>query len=240
MPKYTKLVQVRNSYSPFEFKGFSTWGERETQFLSMLTFPSEPQHMRHPPQTTGLASASSENRLACSEFKSQLTQPTRGARSAQSRLASPRSEYQLTAFFQIPRILSDSGHDVIHVPGHFLSGVFIVTSLIVTSAPRAREHLHSTNPCTKRKVLSLTKPKGKIYETKNDNIKKIPPQLYYTMLDRILKRYCHLVRFAMKKLLGRHQSKRMRGYLKECLNSSTLTKRGTVKWEVPLVCFFVI
>ena len=29
-----------------------------------------------------------------------------------------------------------------------------------------------TNPCTKRKVLSLTKPKGKIYKTKNDNIKK--------------------------------------------------------------------
>ena len=57
-------------------------------------------------------------------------------------------------------------------PVHFLSGVFIVTSLIVTSAPRVREHLHSTNSCTKRKVLSLTKPKGKIYKTKNDNIKK--------------------------------------------------------------------
>ena len=34
-----------------------------------------------------------------------------------------------------------------------------------------REHLRSclylTNPCTKRKVLSLTKPKGKIYKTKS-------------------------------------------------------------------------
>ena len=39
--------------------------------------------------------------------------------------------------------------------------------------------VHLTNPCTKRKVLSLTKPKGNIYKTKNDNIKKIPPQLYY-------------------------------------------------------------
>ena len=29
-----------------------------------------------------------------------------------------------------------------------------------------------------RKVLSLTKPKDKIYKTKNDNIKKILPQLY--------------------------------------------------------------
>ena len=36
-----------------------------------------------------------------------------------------------------------SGHGVIHIPSSFLSGVFIVTSVIVTSSPRAREHLHS-------------------------------------------------------------------------------------------------
>ena len=51
-------------------------------------------------------------------------------------------------------------------PVYILSGVFIVTSLIVTSAPRAREHLHSTNPCTKRKVISLNKPKGKYIKRK--------------------------------------------------------------------------
>ena len=56
--------------------------------------------------------------------------------------------------------------------GHiFLSGVSIVTSLNDTSAPRVRQHLRSclrlTNPCSKRKVLSLTKPKGKIYKTKS-------------------------------------------------------------------------
>ena len=34
--------------------------------------------------------------------------------------------------------------------------------------------VHLTNPCTKRKVLSLTKQKDKIYKTKNDNIKKNP------------------------------------------------------------------
>ena len=54
-----------------------------------------------------------------------------------------------------------------------------MTSLIVTSAPRAREHLHSivhlTNPCTK--------PKGKIYKTKNDYVKKFPLQLYYRVTD---------------------------------------------------------
>ena len=32
------------------------------------------------------------------------------------------------------------------------------------------------------KVLSLTKPKDKIYKTKNDDIKKILPQLYNSLL----------------------------------------------------------
>ena len=59
-------------YYLFEFKVFRH-EERETQFLSMLTFPSGPHHVWPPPQTTGLALASSKNRLACSEFKSQLT-----------------------------------------------------------------------------------------------------------------------------------------------------------------------
>ena len=46
----------------------------DTQFLFMLTFPSDPTTggtFRRP--TTGLAEASSENRLFHSEFKSQLT-----------------------------------------------------------------------------------------------------------------------------------------------------------------------
>ena len=42
----------------------------------------------------------------------------------------------------------------------------------MTSLPHARAWtpalmLHLTNPCAKRKVLSLTKPKGKIYKTKS-------------------------------------------------------------------------
>ena len=48
---------------------------------------------------------------------------------------------------------------------------FILTSVNDGSSPRAREHLrsclHLPNPCTKRKVLSLTKPKSKIYKTKS-------------------------------------------------------------------------
>ena len=66
-----------------------------------------------------------------------------------NRLAPSKSETQLTAFFQIPQSLSASAHDAIHVlVPIFLSGFFIVTSLIVTSTPLAREHLHSTNSCT--------------------------------------------------------------------------------------------
>ena len=122
----------------FEFKGFSTWGERDTiSFYANFSIWTPP---RVAPRRKLLAS--SENRLSSSKPKSQLT-----------------------VFFQIPQILSASGHDVICVPGYFLSGVFIVTSLIVISTQSAREHL--TNPCTKRKVLSLTKPKGKIYKTKS-------------------------------------------------------------------------
>ena len=54
---------------------------------------------------------------------------------------------------------------------HPLSGIFIVTSLNDTSAPHEHEHLrsclHLTNPCAKQKVLSLTKPKGKICKMKS-------------------------------------------------------------------------
>ena len=136
---FTKLVQVRNFYSPFwVWRFFDMRRKRHTIFLCWLLW---------------------HRRLS--------TQPTRGARSAQSRLASLSSESQpsssqagtqLTDFSQIPQILNASGHDVIHISwSHFLSGI-ILTSLNDTSSPRARVHLrswlHLTNPCTKRKVLS--------------------------------------------------------------------------------------
>ena len=56
-------------------------------------------------------------------------------------------------------------------PVLFLHGLSILTSLNDTSSPHAREHLrsclHLTKQCTERKVLILTKPKGKIYKTKS-------------------------------------------------------------------------
>ena len=81
---------------------------------------------------------------------------------------------QLTYFSQIsqnpPCMLAV--HDVIHIPwSHLLSGIFILTSVNDTSFPRAQQHLrpslHLTNPCAKRNVLSLTKPKASIYKTKS-------------------------------------------------------------------------
>ena len=58
-----------------------------------------------------------------------------------------------------------------HPWSHPLSGIFILSSVNDTSSPRAHQHLcsslHLTNPYAKRKVLSLTKPKGKIYKTKS-------------------------------------------------------------------------
>ena len=52
-----------------------------------------------------------------------------------------------------------------HPQSYFLSGVFIMTSVIVTSSPREREHLRLMCVPTRalsRIVLSLTKPKDKI------------------------------------------------------------------------------
>ena len=124
---------------------------RERHNLSMLTFPSPPPTSTTTTRDTRRkASASSESQPSSSDAK---TPPL-------TFFSNPQNP---------PRTLAV--HDVILIPrSYFLSGVSIVTSLNDTSASRACEHLrsclHLTNPCTKRKVLSLTKPKGKIYKTK--------------------------------------------------------------------------
>ena len=103
----------------FEFKVFRH-EERETQFLSMLTFPSDPHHVRHPLQSTGLlgelwkSTCFIQRRISTNYFFSNPPNPQRFRAWRHSRPSS-----------------------------HFTSGVFIVTSMIVTSAPRARELLRS-------------------------------------------------------------------------------------------------
>ena len=85
-PKTRNWFRYETFIHLFEFKGFSTWGERDRNFLCRLLL-----------------------------HRQLSTQPTRGARNAQIRLASPTSESrlsrseagtQLTAFSQIPQILS--------------------------------------------------------------------------------------------------------------------------------------
>ena len=94
----------------FEFKVF--WHEEsETQFLSMLTFPSDPHHVRPPAANywSGLGDLQKSTCFVQAQISARHFRAWHHSR--------PRS--------------------------HFLSGVFIVIFLIVTSAPRAFEHLHS-------------------------------------------------------------------------------------------------
>ena len=107
------------------------------------------------------------------------TQPTRGARSTQSRLASPSSESQpssseagtqLPAFSQISAHAYGAWHHPnTLVPISIRDFYFDISEWHILSACAWTPALmlNLTNPCAKRKVLSLTKPKGKIYKTKS-------------------------------------------------------------------------
>ena len=154
-PKYTtftKLVQVQNFYYLW-VNGYSTWGEKDAIFLYWLLL-----------------------------HRQLSTQPTRGVRSAKSRLASFRSESrlsrsaagtQLTDFFQIPkssaRVSGTWRHSYPLVSFPIWDFYFDISEWHIHSARAWTPALmlHLTNPCAKRKALILTKPKGKIYKTKS-------------------------------------------------------------------------
>ena len=104
-----------------------------------------------------------------------------------NRLPSSRLEAQLTVFFfLIPKSSALPGMTSFTSPVLFPLWGFYWDICDWPIRParvnNCTQSVHLTNPCTKRKVLSQTKPKGKVYKTKYDNIKKIPPQLYYTCL----------------------------------------------------------
>ena len=99
-------------YYLFEFKVFRY--ERETQFLSILTFPSDP---------------AANYRSGLGELQKSTPPPSKSKSQLFSN--SKSSAHRFRAW----------RHS--HPQFHFLSGVFIVTSVIVTSFPRMREHLHS-------------------------------------------------------------------------------------------------
>ena len=145
-----RLLSSGTKLHLFQFKGFSTWGERDTIFL------------------------------CCLLLNRQLsTQPMRGTRCAQSRLASPSSESQpssyetgtrLTGFSQISAHASGAWrHPNTLVPIPIRDFYFDISEWHILSVRTWTPALmlHLTNPRTKRKVLILTKPKGKIYKTKS-------------------------------------------------------------------------
>ena len=111
----------------------------------MLTFPSAPNHVRYPPQGLGELRKSTV-------FLDART--------------------QLTDFSQIPQILRARFRCMTSFtsPWSYYLG-FLFWHLCMTHPARATWTpalmLQLTNPCAKRKVLSLTKPKGKIYKTKS-------------------------------------------------------------------------
>ena len=142
------MVSVR-IFITFEFKGYSTWGEREIQSFYADCFyivSSQPNQraasVAHkfvwPRPALNLDSLVRWQELNSLLFlKSQNPQPTLPVR------------------------------DVTYIPwSQFLSGIFILTSLNDTSSPRALM-LHLINPWAKRKVLILIKQKVKIHKPKS-------------------------------------------------------------------------
>ena len=114
--------------------------------LSMLTFPSSPRHhARHPPQGLG------ELRKSTFFF---------GGKNSTHWLFSPPPNP--------PRTLPM--HDVIHISRFSIWDFYFDISewhILPARVWTPALMLHLTNPCAKRKVLSLTKLKGKIYKTKS-------------------------------------------------------------------------
>ena len=99
------------------------------------------------------------------------SQPTRGTR--KSRLSRSEAGTQLTDFSQIPKSSTHASsawrHSYYLVPFSIWDFYFDISEWHILSvcAWTPALMLHLTNPCTKRKVLILTKPKGKIYKTRS-------------------------------------------------------------------------
>ena len=141
--------------------GFLTQGERDTIFLCWL-------FVHH-------------------QLSTHWPKPTRVStlHSPQTGLASSKSKSQLPAFFQnhSESQLIASKHDVIHIPSLFPIWSFycdICDCHILPVCAWTPALMSAPTHAQSQKIRSQTKPKDKIYKTKNDNIKKILPQLYNT------------------------------------------------------------
>ena len=144
----------------------------------MTAFPFVPNHMRHPPQGLGKLWKSTFF------FGGKNLTPLFGGRNSTNwlfsnlKILSPR--FQCMTSFTTPGPISDLDFYFDISEWHVLS----------THAWAPALMLHQTNPCTKWKVLSLTKLKGKIYKTKSlghyitillDYVNSIQPSIQFPM-----------------------------------------------------------
>ena len=155
IPKHKKLLRLLSSrtkhFITFELKVIRH-KESDTQsfYADFSICAPTSTTCGTPPQTTGLISASHESQPFSSDAKTQQTD-----------------------FSQIPKILRARFRCMTSFtpPGHiFIRDFYFDISkwhILLARAWTTALMLHLTNPCAKRKVLSLTKPKGKIYKTKS-------------------------------------------------------------------------
>ena len=156
IPKHEKHLRLPSSgtklFITFEFKGFSTQG-REIHNLSMMTFSSAPPPSRAAP-------------VAC-----KFVWPLRAPKVDPSR---SESSSQLKDFFKIPQILRAHFRCMTSFTSTgqpfylgFLFWYLWTTHPLCTRVNTCAQVFTKLNHVLSRKVLSLTKPKGKIYKTKS-------------------------------------------------------------------------
>ena len=149
IPKFAKHWRLSlfryETFITFMTFRFSTRGERDTIF-PMLTVPSDPttRSVSRRPNWPGLAQIRKPTRFVLVQISTHCFFFKNHPKSSSHRFRAWRHS---------------------HSQSYFLSGVFIMTSVIITSSPREREHLRSMCAPTRvlsRIVLSLTKLKDKI------------------------------------------------------------------------------
>ena len=125
--------------------------ESDTQsFYADFSICPPPTTHGTPLQTTGLISAIPESQQSSSDAKTQLTDFSQIPKIL-------RARFRCMMSFTSPGLISISDFCFDISEWHILPVRAWTTALM----------LHLTNPCDKRKVFSLTKPKGKIYKTKS-------------------------------------------------------------------------
>ena len=107
----------------------------------------------------------------CPHLTTTTTRGTHRKASAtsESQPSSSEARTQLTDFSQIPQILRARFRCTTSLtsPGHNSYLGFLFWHILPARAWTPALMLHLTNPCAERNVLSLSKPKGKIYKTKS-------------------------------------------------------------------------